>query len=132
MKNSLKILAIMMFIFVFISGCKNNETKIKTVDDYVKDNNVNFVFSAGDTFTVTGKCTVLTGTVEKGTINKAKKINIVLNDGTEITSSIKEIVKRSDYYESADENSKTNISLCLEDVKASSVRDIWYLVYQKD
>ena len=132
MKNNLKKLIIMIFVFLLISGCKNGETKVKTVDEYVSNNNVKFVFKAGDTFTITGKCTVLTGTVEKGTINEKETINIVLNDGTEITSSIKEIIKSTDYYESVNEDSKNNISLCLNDIKASSVRDRWYVAYKKN
>lgn len=123
---------IIIFILFLMSGCENGKTKIKTVDDYVNDNNVEFVFKAGDTFSITGKCTVLTGTVEKGTITETDTIHIVLNDGTEITSSIKEINKASDYYESVNEDSKANISLCLDDIKASSVRDLWYVAYKKN
>lgn len=129
MKNKLMIM-ILSFLFI-LSGCKKEEIKVKTVNDYVNDKNVEFVFSAGDTFTVTGKCTVLTGTVEKGTINENDTVYVVLNDGTEIKSSIKQIMKSSDYYESVDEDSKNNISLCLNDVETSSVRDLWYVAYMK-
>lgn len=123
MKKRIINLVIFIISIFLITGCNNKSNKLKSIDDYVNDDNISFVYNALDTVVLTGKCTVLRGNIEKGTISDNDSITIVLNDGTEINASIKEVITREF------ENATTTV-LCLNDVEASSVRDLWYVAYK--
>ena len=96
----------------------NNETiKSDTKKEY--NENATFLMSIDDVFTITGKGTVVTGTIERGTINLNDTVQIIgLNDEikTTVVTGIEKLSKNIDTAKAGD-----HVGLSLKDIKRDEV-----------
>lgn len=84
------------------------------------DENVDFLFKIEDVFTISGRGTVVTGTVEKGTINLNDEVQIIESNKEILTTTVTgiELFRKTQDYATVGDNA----SLLLKDVSRDQVK----------
>ncbi len=104
---------------VIENNISNSNNTNNDIENIKTDKNYSFIMTIEDIFTVTGRGTIVTGRIEKGTIKVNDQVQIIgLNDEVK-TTVIREIEMYRKTYESA--TAGDNVGLLLKDIERDEI-----------
>lgn len=127
----LVILLIFSLIFILNKMINNNldDNNVNTDNSSLNVNDINqngFLLNIDDTYTITGRGTVVTGEIKIGKVNKGDTVDIIGYDGASISAEVTDIVVLQETKEMA--SAGETVGLMLKNINERDVLEAYLLV----